>query len=235
MDITIVYDNFAYESELTMNWGFACVVNGLEKTILFDTGTKGNILLENMKKLGIDPKRIDMIVLSHIHDDHTGGLNDFLAENSDVSVVMPKSFPEKFKREVSKSGAENIQIEEHRELLDGVFSTGEMGSKIIEQSLYLETEKGVVLITGCAHPGIIEIVETVKSLSDKPIYLALGGIHLYRKSEADARAIVQTLKELEIQYIAPTHCSGKDARRFCREIFREAYIDSGVGKVIGIE
>jgi 7,8-dihydropterin-6-yl-methyl-4-(beta-D-ribofuranosyl)aminobenzene 5'-phosphate synthase len=99
----------------------------------------------------------------------------------------------------------------------------------------LETEKGVVLITGCAHPGIVEIVKTVKSLSDKPIYLALGGIHLFRKSEEDAKAIVQKLKALEIQYIAPSHCSGKDACRYCREIFGENYIDSSVGKNIEIE
>ena len=78
MAITVIYDNNPYKEGLETAWGFAASITGTEKTILFDTGGDGSILLNNMQKLAIDPNGIDTVVLSHIHPDHTGGLNSFL-------------------------------------------------------------------------------------------------------------------------------------------------------------
>lgn len=72
--ITVVFDNNPYKEGLATSWGFSCVVGGTEKTILFDTGGEGSILSANMDALGIDPAEIDVVVLSHIHGDHVGGL-----------------------------------------------------------------------------------------------------------------------------------------------------------------
>ena len=74
LSISVVYDNNTYKEGLSEAWGFSCVLKGAEKTILFDTGEDGSILLSNMEKLGIHTKEIDLIVLSHFHDDHVGGL-----------------------------------------------------------------------------------------------------------------------------------------------------------------
>jgi len=95
--ITVVYDNNPYKKGLETSWGFSSVVAGVEKTILFDTGDNGQLLLENMSKTGIDVNSIETVVLSHIHGDHTGGLEEFLKKNPKVSVSLPKSFPKKFK------------------------------------------------------------------------------------------------------------------------------------------
>ena len=76
--IHIVYNNVPYKSGLETGWGFACQIEGLNKTVLFDTGGNGDILLSNMQRLGLDPESIEIIVLSHIHSDHTGGLGDLL-------------------------------------------------------------------------------------------------------------------------------------------------------------
>ncbi len=91
--MTIVYDNYQSDPDLRTDWGFGCVVDGFAKTILFDTGTSGQILLSNMSKLQIDPQDIDVVVLSHIHGDHTGGLAAFLDQNAQVTVFAPQSFP----------------------------------------------------------------------------------------------------------------------------------------------
>jgi len=91
LNITVIYDNNPYEKELETEWGFAAIINGTDKTILFDTGG-GHLLLDNMQKLSMEPNCVDVVVLSHIHDDHTGGLNSFLEENSDVPIYLPKSF-----------------------------------------------------------------------------------------------------------------------------------------------
>lgn len=84
--IAVVYDNNPYKAGFTTAWGFACVIKGTEKTILFDTGGNSAVLLNNMQQLGIDPEEIDIVVLSHIHGDHVGGLNGFLKENFNVTV-----------------------------------------------------------------------------------------------------------------------------------------------------
>src|SRR5512136_2499280 len=98
--ITIVHDNNPCVDSLKIAWGFSAFVTGPEKTILFDTGSDGTLLLENMAKLQIDPARVDTVVLSHIHGDHTGGLTGLLKVNPRVQVFLPGSLPAKFKTAV---------------------------------------------------------------------------------------------------------------------------------------
>ena len=90
MKITIIYDNTAWDNNLTCDWGFSCLVEAHGKIILFDTGAKGNILFDNMRKLDIDPHKIDEVFISHGHWDHTGGLLDFLKKNQ-IKVYIPAS------------------------------------------------------------------------------------------------------------------------------------------------
>ena len=72
--ITVIYDNNPGMMGLEADWGFSCIIWGLDRTILFDTGQQPSILMSNMAKLGINPKQVELIVLSHEHGDHIGGL-----------------------------------------------------------------------------------------------------------------------------------------------------------------
>jgi len=69
-------------------WGFSCLVDGLEKTILFDTGGNSSMLLSNMRKLGVDPQKVEIIVISHLHSDHVGGLRGFLEKDHNLNVFL---------------------------------------------------------------------------------------------------------------------------------------------------
>jgi len=62
------------------------------------------IEVTNLEELGINPKEIDLLILSHIHGDHVGGLPSFLEKNSEVVVYLPKSFPKGFKKGVKEYG-----------------------------------------------------------------------------------------------------------------------------------
>ena len=108
--IIVTYDNNPYDDRLKIAWGFSCVVRCGGKSILFDTGGDSPTLLYNMEQLQIDPKEIDMVVLSHIHGDHVGGLSGFLKRNSNVTVYLPKSFPQSFKTEVESYGAKFEEV-----------------------------------------------------------------------------------------------------------------------------
>ncbi|HCS49295.1 MAG TPA: hypothetical protein DIW61_13985 [Candidatus Aminicenantes bacterium] len=88
------------------DWGFSCLIEGTEKTILFDTGTQPQILMHNVGVLGVDLKKVDEIVISHGHDDHTGGLTAVLEKNPNVTVFFPVSFPPEFGRRVESLKAE---------------------------------------------------------------------------------------------------------------------------------
>ena len=110
MTLTVVYNNLPYNRNLKTSWGNACLIEGEEETILFDTGGDGSILLSNLKELKIDPSDIDVVVLSHIHGDHIGGLWKFLEENSKIRVYFPHSFPQSFKDKVRSCGAEAISV-----------------------------------------------------------------------------------------------------------------------------
>ena len=202
ISIAIVYDNNPYKEGLKTAWGFSCVIR-CGRTILFDTGGNGTILLENMEKLGINPKDVDIVVLSHIHNDHVGGLSKFLKINHNVTVYLLRSFPEEFKEEIKGYGVKVVEVQEPLKIFDGVYSTGEMGIWIKEQSLLILTKKGIIIITGCAHPGIVEIVKRAKELLRSNVLLVMGGFHLIGQSEESIREIISYFKDLNVKYVAP--------------------------------
>ena len=174
--ITVVYDNNPYKEGLTTSWGFACVIKGAEKTILFDTGGDSDVLLNNMQQLAIDSKEIDVVVLSHIHGDHVGGLNGFLQENMNVTVYLPATFLPGFKESLKRVGIKTVEMNDSARICKGVYSTGVLGSMIKEQALMISTDRGLIVITGCAHPGIVHILQTAKKIIRNEFLLVMGGI-----------------------------------------------------------
>lgn len=234
LSIEVVYDNNPYKEGLKTAWGFSCFIEGTEKNILFDTGGNGELLFDNMKKLKIDPGKIDVVILSHIHGDHVGGLDSFLKENSNLVVYLPQSFPDDFKHNVNSYGAKVVEVGGPVKICKNTFSTGELGGWIKEQSLVIRTNKGLVVITGCAHPGIVKIVEKAKELVSDEVLLVMGGFHLSGYSSSEIGKIILSFKDIGVVYVGLCHCSGDTARRLFKEEFGKNYIDVGVGKKIDI-
>jgi len=232
--IAVTYDNNPYDDRLRTAWGFSCLVRLPERTILFDTGGDSSILLRNMGHLQIDPKGIDVVVLSHIHGDHVGGLGGILSQNSDVAVYLPASFPQSFKEEIKRFGAEVQEVGEPRELFDGVHTTGELNGGIKEQSLILETDEGLVIITGCAHPGVVNVVRKAREVAGDKVHLVLGGFHLGGASVSKIESIIDDFEQMGVERVAPCHCSGDRARTLLREHYGEGYIECGVGRRIAL-
>jgi len=227
--ITVVFDNRAVRPGLQTAWGFSSVVQQGESTVLFDTGSDGSMLLANMASLGFAPADLDAIVLSHEHADHTAGLDALLRQNADVTVYLPQAFTQEAKDLVRGRGAELVEVSGPLQIAPGLWSTGPLGRAIVEQALVVQAESGVALITGCAHPGIVEMVQRAKEVGSGEIDLVLGGFHLGGASSQALQEIVTSFRDLGVSQVAPCHCTGEQAMaRFAAE-YGEHYTPCGVG------
>ncbi len=223
-----VYDNYQVDTRLTTAWGFATIIKMPQELILFDTGGDSEILLSNMKKLGINPASIKKIVISHIHGDHVGGLEGFLEKNSNVTVFIPRSFPQSIKNMITKKRARFVEVSIPRKISDFVYTTGQLPGPPQEQSLIIDSKKGLIVITGCAHPGIVNIVKRAKELMKKGVYLVLGGFH------HPPISCIREFRKLQVEKVAPSHCTGDSVREAFRKEYKENFIEYGVGKIIEI-
>jgi 7,8-dihydropterin-6-yl-methyl-4-(beta-D-ribofuranosyl)aminobenzene 5'-phosphate synthase len=193
--LRILFDNEA-SSGLKSGWGFSCLI---DEHLLFDTGANANTLLYNMQKLGVKLDKIDKIVLSHAHGDHTGGLG-IIKLLPKVQVFLPKSFSNQFKRDLnSVPQVDVIEVDKIMQIEDGMYTTGELGRGgwTKEQSLIVQTDNGLTVITGCSHPGLDKIVNVASGLGD--IYGVIGGFHGFNQLEI--------LKDYKL--IVPCHCTSK--------------------------
>jgi 7,8-dihydropterin-6-yl-methyl-4-(beta-D-ribofuranosyl)aminobenzene 5'-phosphate synthase len=231
LTLTIVYDNNAHRAGLRTEWGFACLVETGQNTVLFDTGGKGDVLMGNMAELGIDPQQIEAVVLSHAHGDHTDGLQALLEAGARPTVYVLASFPLSFKNEV-RAYTELVEVKAPIEIATGVYSTGRAGTRIPEQALVIEAADGPVVLTGCAHPGLVKMVRRARQVVDQDPALVMGGFHLGGASRSEIEAIIDELRQLGVRQVAPCHCTGDRARRQFTEAWGTDCILAGVGQVI---
>jgi 7,8-dihydropterin-6-yl-methyl-4-(beta-D-ribofuranosyl)aminobenzene 5'-phosphate synthase len=210
MKVTIIYDNETSQPGLEAAWGFSCLVEASGQRLLFDTGGRGEILLQNLKTLNLDPRSISKIFISHAHWDHLGGLADLLRLNGEVRVYLPGSCcrpPEA--REV-------ISVEGPLEISENFFSTGELPGA--EQSLVVKTEKGLAVICGCSHPGVGTILQAASRFGK--VSALVGGLHGFEEYDLLA----------DLNLICPCHCTKHQAEIMAR--YPETAISGGAGKVI---
>jgi 7,8-dihydropterin-6-yl-methyl-4-(beta-D-ribofuranosyl)aminobenzene 5'-phosphate synthase len=230
--VTILYDNTIAAEGVRSDWGYSCLFEGTEQNILFDAGTKEEIFFHNIDVLKANTKDVGLVVITHEHGDHTGGLDKILKQNAGISVYHPASFSKDFVSSVTASGAKAIPVAEPVEICKDVFLIGEMGDAIKETAMVLKTAKGLVLATGCSHPGIVKMVEKTKAIFDEDVYMVFGGFHLMDHSDAAVQEIISRFKALGVRKCGATHCTGEKQIKLFREAFGEDFVSLGVGKVL---
>ena len=191
MEIRILYDNEAKEG-FKKGWGFSCLVGG---ETLFDVGADFETLIFNMRRSFVKLDTINKIFLSHEHGDHVGGIRVFNMLG-DVELYVPQSFSSRLKRRLTSfANVTLVEVDEAIEITEGFYTTGELGRFIREQSMIVETDNGLTVITGCSHPGLENILKAASQYGE--IYGVVGGFHGFSRLEA--------LKGLRL--IVPCHCT----------------------------
>jgi 7,8-dihydropterin-6-yl-methyl-4-(beta-D-ribofuranosyl)aminobenzene 5'-phosphate synthase len=246
-----------------------------KKTIhlLMDTGPKPDVILHNAKMLGVDLRKTDLIVLSHGHYDHTGGLLGVLKDAGKKMRIIahPECFRTKLvvkkrlKRagvpfrlsEVKEAGGISILTQKSSTIVPGVFVSGEIerttefegvkGFKTVrkhrlvndympdDQALFVMVKnKGLVVITGCAHAGLINTIKQAQRVTGSSgVYAAIGGFHLAGASAERIKATIDELRKAGIKTIMPCHCTGKKAITKFSETFGNKCRQLTTGDVVG--
>lgn len=241
VNITVLFNNVPKDPRLQPAHGMSCLIEGLPKTVLFDTGGDGEILLDNMAHLGKDPAAVDIVVISHAHWDHSGGLFTFLHKaRRGIDVFLPKGVSKVFREHTALLGAKVHVVEESVEVTGGLRSTGQLGDDDLpdpmkEQAIILDTVEGPVVITGCAHPDILDIVKTSIDLVRGKIHCVLGGFHLHEKSDDEVDALIANLKELGINRMGPSHCTGGKQMQAFRAAWGADYVEFGCGTTLSFQ
>jgi len=231
LQITVVVDNVPGREDLGTAWGLSMLVQAGEATVLFDTGPDDELLLANLQRLGIDPQDVDAVLLSHDHGDHTGGLRAFLEVRPEVAVYLLPSFQEETKMTARAAQGGVVEVAGPMSLFPGVCTMGRLEQGLAEQSLGIHTPHGLVVLTGCAHPGVDRIVARARAMIGSEVLLVAGGSHQRSASRAEADAVAAALLELGVKHVAPSHCTGDTARQAFSEAFAERFHPSGVGAV----
>jgi len=226
-EITVIYDNRTARDDLYPGWGFSALIEANGHRLLFDTGGDKIVLEHNAAALGVDLKKTDFLFFSHEHCDHIGALSSAL--HTGLTVVYPASFAAGFRDRIEDAKAVPLPVGEPIEFADGFLSTGELGREIGEQALIVAGDDGPVLVTGCAHPGIVRIVQEATGLVGCPPTLLIGGFHLFSKTDSQVREVAAQLKRLGIERIGPCHCTGDRAMAILAEEFGDRYIDVRAG------
>lgn len=217
------------------NWGVSFLIGD---NLLFDTFGNTNILAKNMKLMNISSLDLKYIVISHEHWDHTNGLWQILEQNPSVKVFICPGSSQKFKDKMKQFHTDTVEINRLTEIKKNVFSTGEIageytGKPMPEQTLIIKNDN-LTIITGCAHPGVIRIIEETKKNLPQPIHLVIGGFHLMNKDERFIELVVRKFRELEVGKVAPTHCTGKNAENIFRKEYKDNFLEVETGKIIEI-
>ncbi len=264
MKITIVVDNYVTKRDFLAEHGFSLLIEDKDGKYLFDTG-QGMALLHNMNLLGTEPGDINKIILSHGHDDHTGGLKFFIEKGIfpelivHPDVIYPKL---KIQGEVKKDiglkvtldgfklrfSKEPLNINEHIVFsgevpkpnqweLEETAYFREASGKIQKDpftddiSLYVKLDKGLLVITGCAHSGIINIIQHgMKITGVNKLYGVIGGMHLKNASSGRLDKTVRHLLKFNPRFVTVSHCTGLVAGSILRREMGDKVVFTDVGK-----
>ena len=243
------------DNEGVGEWGFAALVEVDGRRILFDTGAHPGTVLTNARALGLELSDVTDVVLSHFHDDHTGGLlalrrelrrrNPHAMEHAHVGRGFfwarrddgtPVKASERLAADYHRLGGTMIEHDGAEELAPGVWVVASVKRRTDEanypqelevqlpngawtrdnvpddMTLVIVTKEGPVVITGCGHAGIINVLTAVsESVMNAPVDAVIGGLHLYRQSDARIDWTAAEMRRFGVRHVLAAHCTGLEA------------------------
>ena len=223
--LTVIVDNIPQEP-LHGEWGLSILAAHRGSSILIDAGASG-LFAENMRALGLSIRDVDCAMLSHAHYDHANGMVRFFQENATAKFYLRESAQENcyaryliFRKYIGLSRHvltdykdRIVHVSGDYLLSDGAYLIGHKTPGLSqEQSLVLETERGLLIVNCCSHGGVVNIIREVReTFPGKHVYGYIGGFHLFNKSDAEIRAVAQNIRATGLEFVCTGHCTGQRA------------------------
>ncbi|MCF8011789.1 MAG: MBL fold metallo-hydrolase [Clostridiales bacterium] len=274
--LTTLCENTAMGMGYTGEWGLSVLAESKEETVLLDTGFSDSIL-RNSVTAGVDLKKINKIVLSHGHSDHTGGLRPLLQKLSKKMDITahPRVWDKKYTARSTggSSGYRFIGIPFCKEELEGLgasfsyskapvwlndhmVTTGEIpmvtpfekidknmliktedgfvpDPLLDDRALVIKTGKGLVIILGCAHRGMINTIIHAREITGiEKIYTVIGGTHLIRAGKEQLEQTIAALKDFNVEKLGVSHCTGLPPSAVLASEFGENFFFNNAGNVV---
>ncbi len=236
--VTTLVDNEAARADLGKVWGLGFFIEvqypGRSEGLLFDMGGSSQVFRHNAKALAIDFSKVRAIVISHYHHDHFGALDAALDLVPKTELIIHLPGPhEAIEKTLRNIGVRAITSQEPQKVRDGIRTTGVFQLKEVkEHSLVINTaSQGLILITGCAHPKVLQMLKAAKQVfPNRPFHAVIGGFHL--KTSDEGREVAMGFVDEGVQIVSPCHCTSKDAKSAIRAIVGEqVYRENGSGTI----
>ena len=253
LKITVLSTMLADGAELG-EWGFAALVEADGHLILFDTGAHADVVLKNVRTLGVDLTTIPEVILSHSHSDHVGGLLTLRKAVVDdkaptalarvhvgegifysrLSAAPPLEANPMvlIKTQFEESGGVFLSHDKPAEIYPGIWLTGPVPRKYPERNwsgndkvktpagvvednvpedmaLVFDTDEGLVVLTGCAHAGVVNIIDYARSfIRPARVHALIGGVHLFAATDKTLAWTAEKLRGFGVENFIGAHCTG---------------------------
>ena len=274
--LTTLCENTAGKPGFMAEWGLSILVQTDSVNVLFDTG--GNFAaVRNADKLGVDLRAVDVIVLSHAHADHTGGLREVLRRTGPKEIIAhPAVWELKYtqrayekreafigipftRAELELFGASFTLCKKPVHITDSIVTTGEIAQTTdfegIEPIFYIKengslrndtipddlalivrTQKGLVIVLGCAHRGMINTIRHAQMITgEQRVHTVVGGTHLFPKTDEQVEKAIFALQEIGVQKIGVSHCTGFHASMRLAQAFGDTFFMNNAGTVYTLD
>jgi 7,8-dihydropterin-6-yl-methyl-4-(beta-D-ribofuranosyl)aminobenzene 5'-phosphate synthase len=232
--ITYLYDNTSAVVGTDPAWGFSALVEAYGKRVLFDAGGNATVFRNNVAALGVDLAQLDAFVLSHEHWDHTNGI-PVLGRREGLTAFYPASAngTALFMSMLQSAGMKTVPVTGMTQIAPRIAVSHEMTSAAApELALVVDTDDGLVVLVGCAHPGPESMLVQIRERTGRPILMVVGGFHMMNAGPAAIGGTLAAFKALGVRYVGPTHCTGDAAIAAARQAFGDGFVEGGVGAVV---
>jgi len=227
--LAIICDNRPYAGGLIPSWGLSVGIKEPEGWTLFDLGNDPEIFLRNFTTLGGSLEDVRRIIISHRHQDHTGGFEAFRDIGHPIALYLPEPLSRSENATLTAWGLEPGVVAPEGLSLDNLSIFPISGGTPPEQLIVLERGGTLVLLTGCAHFGIENGLARMWDRFRRPFELVCGGFHFAFRPRRELARVLRAFQEIPVTRIAPCHCTGDEAITEFSRAFPDKFLRVGTG------
>ncbi len=232
LKITVIVDDKA-DNSLIQTHGLSLLIEYNDYYVLFDTGPSIEVLEHNAEKLGVDLELVDAVVLSHTHTPHIGGIRLLGWSSPFIKVYAPYGSLEFISNMLKPLGVKPVEIDSWKKLTDKIYISKPIHGPPWEHFLVINTSKGLLVFSGCMHPGIKRVIDEITGfLKEHRIYGLIGGFHLSNAPQTVINEVIEYIEELSPEYIIPLHCSGDKFREELKKKLPDTLYEAIAGEII---